>query len=88
VVKFLLDPLFRRFLSGSLFAGVFVWVAVTHFNVETEIVWVFFLLSFVFIGVMIAVGLILAPVVTLLRRKSEFLSSLEQPEKESEDTER
>lgn len=88
MVKFLLDPLFRRFLSGSLFAGVFVWVAVTHFNVETEIVWVFFLLSFVFIGVMIAVGLILAPVVTLLRRKSEFLSSLEQPEKESEDTER
>lgn len=87
MVKFLLDPLFRRFLSGSLFAAVFVWVAVTHFNVETEIVWVFFLLSFVFIGGMIAIGLILAPMVTLLRRKSDFLSSLEQPEKEGEDTE-
>jgi hypothetical protein len=87
VVKFLLDPLFRRFLSGSLFAAVFVWVAVTHFNVETEIVWVFFLLSFVFIGGMIAIGLILAPMVTLLRRKSDFLSSLEQPEKKGEDTE-
>ena len=84
--KLLTDPLFRRFLSGSLFAAVFVWVAVTHFNVETEIVWVFFLLSFVFVGVMIAVGLIVAPMVALLRRKSDFLSSLEQPEKEAEDT--
>ena len=87
-MKFLSDPLFRRFLSGSLFAGAFVWVAVTHFNVETEIVWVFFLLSFIFVAAMITIGLILAPMVRLLRRKPDFLSSLKQPEKEEEDTER
>ena len=86
-MKFLTDPLFRRFLFGSLFAAVFVWVAVTHFNVETEIVWVFFLLSFIFIGAMIAIGLVLAPMVTLLRRKSDFLSSLEQPKKVGDDIE-
>lgn len=86
-MKFLTDPLFRQFLFGSLFAAVFVWVAVTHFNVETEIVWVFFLLSFIFIGAMIAIGLVLAPMVTLLRRKSDFLSSLEQPKKDGDDIE-
>ena len=86
-MKFLTDPLFRRFLFGSLFAAVFVWVAVTHFNVETEIVWVFFLLSFIFIGAMIAIGLVLSPMVTLLRRKSDFLSSLEQPKKDGDDIE-
>lgn len=67
--RFLRDPLIRRFLSGSLFAGAFIWVAVTQFEVPTEIVWVFFKLSFIFVGVMMVIGLLLTPVIALLRRR-------------------
>ena len=70
------DPLLRRFVSGSLFAMAFIWVAVRHFNVDTEVMRVLALLSFLFVGLLILAGLILAPVIRLLRRKSHFLSSL------------
>ena len=71
------DPLFRRFISSSAFAGAFVWVAVRYFEVDTEVVWVLFELSFVFVGILIIVGLILAPAVRLFRRKSSLLSKLD-----------
>jgi len=71
------DPLFRSFLSGTLFAASFVFVAVYFFDVDTEIVTTFFILSFIFVGSMIIVGLVLAPFITLLRRKkSKFINSL------------
>lgn len=74
------DPLVRRFISASFFAAAFVWVAVTYFNVETEVVWVLFLFSFIFVGGMMAVGLVLAPIVRFFQRDSSpFLSSLEEP---------
>ena len=71
------DPLVRRFISSSAFAGAFVWVAVRYFEVDTEVVWVLFELSFVFVGILIVVGLILAPTVRLFRRKSSLLSKLD-----------
>jgi hypothetical protein len=71
------DPLVRRFISSSAFAGSFVWVAVRYFEVDTEVVWVFFGLSFVFVGMLIAVGLVLAPAVRLFRRKPSLLSKLD-----------
>ena len=71
------DPLFRRFISSSAFAGAFIWVAVRYFEVDTEVVWVLFELSFVFVGILIVVGLILAPTVSLFRRKSSLLSKLD-----------
>ncbi|MBO6658081.1 MAG: hypothetical protein JJ934_14380 [Pseudomonadales bacterium] len=74
------DPLVRRFISASFFAAAFVWVAVTYFNVETEVVWVLFLFSFIFVGGMMVVGLVLAPIVRFFQRDSSpFLSSLEAP---------
>ena len=79
------DPLVRRFISGSAFAGAFVWVAVRYFEVETEVVWVLFGLSFVFVGMMIVVGLILAPAVRLFRAKPSLLSKLENPDEPAED---
>ncbi|MBL6690905.1 MAG: hypothetical protein ISP91_10980 [Pseudomonadales bacterium] len=83
------DPLVRRFVSGSCFAGAFVWVAVRFFNVEADVVWVLFLFSFVFVGGMIAIGLLLAPLVRLFRRDSSpFLSSLEVPSEEDEESTR
>ena len=71
------DPLVRRFISSSAFAGAFVWVAVRYFEVDAEVVWVLFELSFVFVGILIVVGLILAPTVRLFRRKSSLLSKLD-----------
>ena len=71
------DPLVRRLISSSAFAGVFVWVAVRYYNVETEVVWVLFGLSFVFVGILIVMGLVLAPAVRLFRRKPSLLSKLD-----------
>jgi hypothetical protein len=73
------DPLVRRLISSSAFAGVFVWVAVRYYNVETEVVWVLFGLSFVFVGILIVMGLVLAPAVRLFRRKPSLLSKLDAP---------
>ena len=69
------DPLVRRFISSSAFAGAFVWVAVRYFEVDTEVVWVLFGLSFVL--ALIVVGLVLAPAVRLFRRKPSLLSKLD-----------
>ena len=71
------DPLVRRFISSSVFAGAFVWVAVRYFEVDTEVVWVLFGLSFVFVGALIVVGLVLAPAIRLFRRKPSLLSKLD-----------
>ena len=71
------DPLVRRFISSSAFAGAFVWVAVRYFEVDTEVVWVLFGLSFVFVVTLIVVGLVLAPAVRLFRRKPSLLSKLD-----------
>ena len=72
------DPLFRHFLSGTLFAVSFVWVAVYFFDIDTEIVTTFFILSFIFVGSMILVGLVLAPIITLSRKKkSKFINSFD-----------
>jgi hypothetical protein len=71
------DPLVRRLISSSAFAGAFVWVAVRYFDVETEVVWVLFGLSFVFVGILIVVGFVLAPAVRLFRRKPSLLSKLD-----------
>ena len=71
------DPLFRRFLSATFFAGAFVWVAVTYFNVETEVIRVFLIMSFLFVAVMIFIGLLLVPLIKLTHKKrSSFLESL------------
>jgi hypothetical protein len=79
------DPLVRRFISSSVFAGAFVWVAVRYFEVDTEVVWVLFGLSFVFVGILIVVGLVLAPVVRLFRRKPSLLSKLDSSPDELEE---
>ena len=67
--KIFFDPLFRLLLSGSLFTAVFVWIAIFQFEVESEVIRVFFWLSFLFVGSMIVVGLILAPLMALTRKK-------------------
>ena len=72
------DPLVRRFISGSLFAAAFVWVAVSFFEVDPEVVWVFLLLSSGFVFLLVIAGLIGAPVIALFNRKPPMLSQLEE----------
>ncbi|MDA0977268.1 MAG: hypothetical protein O3B72_01820 [Proteobacteria bacterium] len=72
------NPQIRRFISASCFAGAFIWVAITHFDVDPEVVWVLFLVSFVFVGAMIVLGLAGAPLVRLFNRKSTMLSRLDE----------
>ncbi len=79
------DPLVRRFISGSVFSGAFVWVAVRFFEVDTEVVWILFLFSFVFVGGMMAIGLLLAPLIRFFRRDaSPLLSSIDMDASEDE----
>ena len=72
------DPLIRRLISSSCFAGAFIWVAVRYFDVETEVVWTFFGLSFIFVAGLIVIGLVLAPMVRLFRRKPSLLSKIDE----------
>jgi hypothetical protein len=62
------DPLIRRFLVACVFAGAFVWVAVDSFDVEIEVVLDFFLLSIGMVVVLIALALLFAASVHLLRK--------------------
>ena len=62
------DPLLVRVLSGGSFAIAFVWVAIYFFDVEVEVVKVLALMSVIFVGGMIAIGLILSVLLRLLRR--------------------
>ena len=73
------DPLFRRLVSSSAFAAIFIWVAVRYYNVETEVMWVFLGLSFLFVGILVVIGLLLAPAVRIFRRKPLLLSKLDVP---------
>ena len=73
------DPLFRRLVSSSAFAAIFIWVAVRYYNVETGVMWVFLGLSFLFVGILVVIGLLLAPAVRIFRRKPLLLSKLDVP---------
>ena len=78
-MKLYKDPLFRRFLSASAFAGAFVWVAVRYFNVDTEVVWVLFVFSIAFVIGMILLGFLGSFFVKLFRRpvKGSMLDKLD-----------
>jgi len=85
-VKVFKDPLYIRILSGLVFAGAFVWVAVRFFNVDVEVIWVFLIMSFIFVFGLIVLGLIFSVLLRLLRRRhnSGLLDSLSNPEKSPE----
>ena len=78
----------RRFFSAAIFASAFVWVAVSFFDVETEVVWVFFIYSIGFVILMILVGFLFAPFISLFRKKRSSLlegNTLEDSDDTQED---
>ncbi len=70
---FLKDPMVRRFISAAFFASAFVWVAVSFFDVEIEVVRVLFIYSIGFVILMILLGLLAFPVLLLFRHKRSSL---------------
>ena len=62
------DPLVRRFIVASLFAGAFVWVAVDSFHMDSEVVLEFFLLSIALVVVVVVLAFLVALSVHLLRK--------------------
>ncbi len=72
-MRLLKDPLFRRFVSGTVFASAFIWVAVAFFDVDTEVVRVLFVYSIGFVGLMMLLGLVLSPLFLLSRKKRSSL---------------
>ena len=70
---FFKDPMVRRFVSAAFFASAFVWVAVSFFDVETEVVWVLFIYSIGFVLLMILVGFLFVPFISLFRKKRSSL---------------
>ena len=78
----------RRFISAAFFASAFVWVAVSFFDVETEVVWVFFIYSIGFVILMILVGFLFVPFISLFRKKRSRLlegTTLEDSDDTQED---
>ncbi len=75
----------QRFASTLFFAAAFIWVAVSFFDVETEVVYVFFVFSVILVAVAIVTGFLAAPLLRLIRRrKPSSLLSQVIPEKNKE----
>ena len=67
--KFFTDPLIRRFLSGTLFAVAFIWLAIYFFDVETEVLRVLAIMSGLLV-LLIGVAFIFSFVVKFFRRSN------------------
>ncbi len=68
--KIFTDPLIRRFLSGTLFAVAFVWLAIYFFDVETEVLRVLAIMSGLLVLLLIGVAFIFSFVVKFFRRSN------------------
>ena len=88
MLRFLKDPLVRRTLTATLFAVAFVWVAVRWFDVDTNVVWVFAILTLMFIAGLIALGFLFSFVLHwFMRRRNGMLREIEEQEKRLEEPE-
>ena len=68
--KFFTDPLIRRFFSGAIFAGAFVWLAIYFFDVETEVIRVLAIMSGLLILLIIGLAFAFSFVMKYLRRSN------------------
>jgi hypothetical protein len=69
-VKAFKDPLYIRILSGMFFAGAFIWVAVRYFQVDVDVIYVFLIMSVIFVAGLIVLGLVFSVLLRLMRRRS------------------
>lgn len=72
--------------SASLFTGAFIWMAITAYDVDSEEIKVFLVMSFLVLGVVIVAGLLFALILFLLRRSRRsdgLLAEIEAIERET-----
>lgn len=61
----------RLFISGTVFAVAFVWMAIYSYDVDEEVIRVFLILSIFLIGALIVCGFIFSLVFRFLRRRDK-----------------
>lgn len=54
------DPMIRRFLLGSLLAGVFVWIVIRYFGASAQQMFQFLLTSFVLIFLLMGLAFLVS----------------------------
>jgi type VI protein secretion system component VasK len=51
------------------FACAFIWVAIRYFQVDVNVIWVFLIMSVIFVAGLIVLGLVFSVMLRLLRRR-------------------
>lgn len=67
------DSQIRLFVTGTIFALVFVWMAVYSYDVEKEVIQVFLILSFMMVGALIVSGFLFSFVIKMFRSSDRGL---------------
>ena len=89
LMNFFRDPLVRRFISATIFAAAFIWVAVVYFDVETDVMGVLFIYSVGLVLLMVLAALVLFPFIGLFRKKrSSLLEGIKNIDKNGEEENR
>jgi hypothetical protein len=84
--KFFTDPLIRRFLSGSLFAGAFIWMAIYFFDAETEVIRVLAIFSGLLVLLLIGLAFVFSFVLKYLRRSNGGMPECDTPDSDTPDS--
>lgn len=67
------DSQIRLFVTGTIFAMVFVWMAVYSYDVEKEVIQVFLIMSFMMVGALIVFGFLFSFVIRIFRSSNRGL---------------
>ena len=75
----------RLLISGTLFAVAFVWMAISSYDVDDEVIRVFLIMSVILVAGLILSGFLFSLLIRVLRPKDRgFLDELERKNKSSE----
>ena len=86
LLNFFKNSQLRLFVSGTLFTVAFVWMAITSYDVDKEVIQVFLILSFMLVGALILCGFLFSFVLRILRGKSEgMLERVSRGQKQAAD---
>jgi hypothetical protein len=72
-----------RLLSTAFFASAFIWVAVSFFDVDIEVMKVLFIYSLIFVVLLMLTGLVFSPILGFFRRPRKSSLLEKTPAKQS-----
>jgi len=86
LLNFFKNSQLRLFVSGTLFTVAFVWMAITSYDVDKEVIKVFLILSFMLVGGLMICGLFFSFVLRLMRGKNDgMLARISREQKQAAD---